>query len=787
MDTADLGKYVHSLSPTKRSVLKFSAKLFDPLGFLSPFTVNQKILFRSLCCNKADWDDQLEGEALRGWNQLLIDLEAISRVRVPSCYFRLTQKVVSCQLHGFSDASERAFAAVIYLRVEYEGEEPEVTLVAAKTRVAPIKRQSIPRLELLGATILARLMNTVRSLLAKTRLPGELSMYYWTDSYTTLCWIKNNHHWKQYVQHRVSEIHSLTDKEQWRFCPGLQNPADLPSRGCSSEELVDNSSWWRGPEFLCQPQTSWPMLPTPLNTAEAGKELVKHPPLLIHSLATNEANPITINLDKIIDIARYSSKIKLLQVTATVIKITQFWRNKTKDPQPRTPIEAGDLHKAEESWIRDMQQNCFSEELKVLKSGNPTTNRVINQLNLGLDDKGLIRCHGRINHADIPEGGKTPLLLATRHRFTELLIQFIHSRIFHNGIRETLNAIRENYWIIRGREIVKQVIRRCIVCKKYQGPTFSTAVAAELPPDRVANFPPFTTTGVDFAGPLYVKFSDQTTKVYVCLFTCATTRGIHLEVTSSLGAPQFLLAFRQFVGHRGLPAKLLSDNAKTFKAAGREVKNLVHAEEVRQYFTNRQVLWEYIVEKAPRWGGFWARMVRSVKTCLRKHMGWSLLTFEELRTILVEIEAVLNNRPLTYVYNDDNRVSYPLTPSQLIYGRQLTTTADGRQFEIISTYQSLTKRAQHHTRLLSKFALQWSREYLLSLREQYQMSGARRNNQTVLKKGDVALLRKEGTACCLWKLAKVTQLLQGRDGVVRAAKFQVLNTDKRLVMLRRPI
>ena len=229
VDMADLVEYVHSLAPTKRSVLKFSAKLFDPIGFLSPFTVKQKILFQSLCCNKVDWDDQLEGEALQGWNQLSIDLEAISRVRVPRCYFRSTQKVTSCQLHGFSDASERAFAAVTYLRVEYEGKEPEVTLIAAKTRVAPIKRQSIPRLELLGATILARLMNTVRSSLAKTRLPCDLGIYYWTDSYTTLCWIKNNHHWKQYVQHRVSEIHNLTDKEQWRFCPGPQNPADLPS------------------------------------------------------------------------------------------------------------------------------------------------------------------------------------------------------------------------------------------------------------------------------------------------------------------------------------------------------------------------------------------------------------------------------------------------------------------------------------------------------------------------------------------------------------------------------
>ena len=193
------------------------------------------------------------------------------------------------------------------------------------------------------------------------------------------------------------------------------------------------------------------------------------------------------------------------------------------------------------------------------------------------------------------------------------------------------------------------------------------------------------------------------------------------------------------------------------------------------------------MEKAPWWGGFWERMVRCVKTCLKKHMGRSSLTFEELRTILVEIEAILNNRPLTYVYDDENGVSYPLTPSQLIYGRQLTMTTKGRQSEIISTYQSLTKRAQHHTRLLSKFALRWSREYLLSLQEQYQMSSVRKTNQAVLKEGDVVLLRNEGTARCLWKLAKVTQLLPGRDGIIRAAKVQVLNTDKRLVMLRRPI
>ena len=192
------------------------------------------------------------------------------------------------------------------------------------------------------------------------------------------------------------------------------------------------------------------------------------------------------------------------------------------------PLEAVDLNKAEERWIQTIQQSYFSEELHVLKSGRPSTNRVINQLNLGLYNTGLIRCHGLINNVDIPEGSKTPLQLPTRHRFTELLIQSIHSRVFHNGIRETLNPVREKY---RGREVVKQVLWRCTVCKKHQGPNLSTSNSAELPPDRVTNVPPFTNTGVDFAGPLYVKSSDQSTKAYVsvhmCNNTCNTSKADH--------------------------------------------------------------------------------------------------------------------------------------------------------------------------------------------------------------------------------------------------------------------
>ena len=184
--------YMRSLTPTKRSILRLSAKIFDPLGILSPFVTSIKMLFQTLCKSKIGWDDELEGFLLDKWVQLTEDLTMLSQIKVPRCYYVANQSLRSQQLHGFSDASKDAYAAVIYLRSVYCKGEVDIRLVASKTRVAPLKEQTIPRLELLGATILARLMDTVSSSL---RFKAE--HHYWTDSYTVLCWVKNEKHWRQ--------------------------------------------------------------------------------------------------------------------------------------------------------------------------------------------------------------------------------------------------------------------------------------------------------------------------------------------------------------------------------------------------------------------------------------------------------------------------------------------------------------------------------------------------------------------------------------------------------------
>ena len=197
---------------------------------------------------------------------------------------------------------------------------------------------------------------------------------------------------------------------------------------------------------------------------------------------------------------------------------------------------------------------------------------------------------------------------------------------------------------------------------------------------------------------------------------------------------------------------MISDNAKTFTASAREVEKIVRTPEVQWYLVDKRVTWEFIAEKAPWWGGFWEQLVRSIKNCLKKTIGRSSLTIEELRTLLVEIEAILNNRPLTYIYDDDNGISYTLTPSDLIYGRRTSLNPSGRHFDVVSTSQTLTKKAIGHFRLLNNFNKQWNREYLLSLRENLTAKANRAKSLKSIDIGDIVLIRNEGTPHCFWRL-----------------------------------
>ena len=189
-----------------------------------------------------------------------------------------------------------------------------------------------------------------------------------------------------------------------------------------------------------------------------------------------------------------------------------------------------------------------------------------------------MKCRGRINNSTLSLNEKNPILLPCKHPFIKLLVIHVHQQVKHGGVNATLTALREHYWILRGWQIVKGILRSCVVCKKLEGRPYDSPPFPDLPTCRMPDDPPFAHTGLDFAGPLYVQGppnrEDSTSvKVYICLFTCASTPAIHLELTRGLNVDSFLLAYWRFVGRHGLPATLLSDNAKTFISGTRKIQS----------------------------------------------------------------------------------------------------------------------------------------------------------------------------------------------------------------------
>ena len=525
-------------------------------------------------------------------------------------------------------------------------------------------------------------------------------------------------------------------------------------------------------------------MPTCHESDAAKLELVKKPQIIVHSLVSvTNNNDRLFNLETMFEIKRYSTKVKLLRVTGIVLKFVTLLRSNDRTRVSQT-LNGMDLTEAETLWIKPIQKNLFPEEYRQLMDGKTVIYK--KQFKLFLNEHKMICCEGHLKNANIPTSMKCPVLLPTKHYFTELVIKECHKAVYHNGISETLAAFRERRWIFRGREAVKKIIRKCVICQRYEGKAYTGPLIPDLPVERVSSDPPFNNTGIDFAGPLYVHIAEtKENKAYICIFTCASTRALHLEVTEGLSANTFLLAFRRFCGRIGIPSIILSDNAKTFKHCAKEITRIVRSEEVHQYLSNKQITWTFIAEKAPWWGGFWERLVQSVKRCLRKVVGRATLTLDELTTVIIEIETTLNNRPLTYMHDDNEGVSHALTPASLIYGRRIATTPSSCQFEITSTSKALTKRAKHQHHALNSFIRLWLREYLLSLQERRSIKVAKGSSRKI-QTGDIVILKEDGTSRCLWKLAKVTETIEGRDGAIRSARVQLLSKNK-VIQLRRPI
>ena len=586
MSLEDIKSAATDAKPTKRAIVSLVGKIYDPLGFLSPVVICFKIFLQELCKAQLSWDDPLTGELLAKWHSLLQSLiECQQTIRISRCYANPAQEQLnSYELCGFCDASLKAYAAVVYLLREDEAGR-HVEFVASKTRVSPLKQQTIPRLELLSALLLARLISSVTEAFQDEL---QVTLYRcFTDSTVALHWILGvKKSWKPFVQNRVSEIRRLIPAENWKHCSGKDNPADLSSRGLTMPELAASELWRNGPAWLKDQLDDFtdPQMPEECFTEMKG---CQHE--ITHGLVTQDES---LGIEKIMECENFSSLHRLLSVTAKVLKFCQTLSSRVRS----TDIPSCNLlEEAKVHWI------SASQQMLIRHKNFPQLKK---QFGLFQDSDGLWRCGGRLQNANLPLFTIHPILLDKNHHLTILFIRQAHERVMHSRVKATLTELRSRFWVVKGRSIVQQVLRRCVVCKRYEGQPYKAPPPPPLPPLRVKEAPPFTHTGVDFAGPLYVKKENghSCEKVWICLFTCCVVRAVHLDLVPDLSTSTFLNCLKRFVARRGLPSKIVSDNGKTFEAACKVIRTIVSHPDVQAYLTGLGVKWIFNLPRAPWWG-----------------------------------------------------------------------------------------------------------------------------------------------------------------------------------------
>lgn len=748
---------------TKRTILSAISQCFDPLGLLAPVIVIGKFIMQELWKVKIDWDSILKDETVVTlWKDFISHLPVLADLKIPRYSFLHNKKIKSTQIHGFADASMRAFAACVYIRAEYDDGSISVNLITARSRVAPLRTVSLPRLELCAMVLLGKLIRSVSEILKCRVTPQSTNL--WTDSQVALHWISSHaSRWNVFVANRVSQVQELTQNCTWRHISSGENPADLPSRGVPPHEIISCKLWWEGPTFLHNPNLDMDRLENKLEIIEAPEERKT-----AHVSVTKTNNDEFWN-----DLFSRFSNFTSLQ--RTMVFILRFAYNTSCPGQKRSgTVSVNELHRALIKIVQALQSQHFSKDLDDLSLGRPLKEKYLLSLNPFLDENGLIRVGGRLENAAVSYDQKHPILLPSRNRIVSLMLKKEHIRLGHAGAHNVLSNFRLRFWPINGLKDVKRIIRECRVCFRFQMKP-AQQLMADLPRSRVNMGRPFHHTGVDYGGPFLVKSSQlrkaPVTKAYLALFVCLSTKAVHLELVNGLSTNEFLAAFKRFIARRGNPVRISSDNGTNFVGAANQLRELYLflrkkeiKEEVQSFLASNEIDFSFIPPRSPHWGGIWETAIKSAKSHLKRLVGDAHLTFEELYTVLTQIEAILNSRPLCGLSNDPNDVE-ALTPGHFLIGTSLTAFPDK---DVTDLPLNRLTRWQHMAQIQQGFWKRWRVDYLNQLQTRAKWS----KTQSNLNINDLVLIGEDNVPPLQWPLARVAEVFPGRDGRVRAVKLK---------------
>ena len=464
----------------------------------------------------------------------------------------------------------------------------------------------------------------------------------------------------------------------------------------------------------------------------------------------------------------FSNWKKLLCSTAWLIKFKSYCRHRYTGYQgqfTKDNITSTEIQEAEHDILIRVQESCFLDEIVRLESGRPVKkDSCIASLNPILDD-GLLRLNGRLVSGNT---NKCIVILPSGHHVTTLIIRHYHETSGHVGVQQVLAAIRERFWILKGHSTVKRVIKGCIICKRQHAPLCTQQMAPLLDEQITPDKPPFTFVGIDYFGPLNVKAGRKHLKRYGCLFTCLTSRAVHLEVAHSLTADSFIAAFQRFTSRRGIPEKVYSDNGTNLVKGDKELRKHIQEwnnSKIGNHMKQHEIHWHFNPPCASHMGGAWERIIRSTRIILKALAREQLLTDEQLQTLMAEAERIMNDRPITPV-SSDPKDPPALTPSMVLLMKSNTCIPTG-VFVKDDVYAKRWWRQVQY--LASVFWKRWVREYLPALQARQKWIRSKAD----LRKGDIVLVAEANIPRGQWPLGRVVDINMGRDGHVRSCVIRM--------------
>ena len=731
---------------SKRTILSQISRIYDPVGFAAAFLIRTKIGMQRLWQRGFEWDDDLPPATRDEWIQLFQEMKDLNHVTFDRC-LTPPEAVGSPTLCIFSDASEEAFGACAYIRWQISSTEYDVRFIAAKSRVAPLKTLTIPRLELQAAVLASRLY---KSITEESRLAFEKAILL-SDSKIVISWICNQaRSFKPFVSSRIAEIQSNSDPTQWRHVPGELNVADDVSRGIPAKDL--NGRWQNGPEFLRRPEDEWPNDPSTADQNAMHQERRKVQ--IVCALTTAQT----------IDCKKFSNWRRLVRVTAYILRFIRKLKNKRRErgeeqvngTERAGPLSPDELQQAETLWIKEAQKSLHER----LAKGD------FKMLSPFKDEEGVIRVGGRADEAMMLYESKHPALLPHNH-WISLLITWRMHQFGHSGVATTAAKTRRRYWILKVHDLAKSVKYRCVFCREMEHQVESQLMA-DLPRHRLAPYtPPFYYTSCDYFGPYQVKLGrNKSTKHYGVIFTCLNTRAVHLEMAMDYSTMEYMQVLRRFFAIRGQPAFMMSDNGSQLVGAERELREMIRGwniEQLRDFCAEKGMEWRFITPTAPHQNGCAEALVKSCKLALRKAIGQQTLTPFELYTCLLEVANLVNQRPIGRIPNDPDDGSY-LCPNDMLLGRASSEVPQGPFRE--------TRNPRHRVEFVQKivdtFWQRWTRDVFPSLVPRRKWNVERRN----VRVDDVVIIQNPNAIRGSWAIGKGVNVYPGPDGKVRNTKVK---------------